>query len=88
MKTVYKYKLNEGQTTEIYLPAGYKILTVGMQNKDIYVWIEAYVGVNNIELLLLDYIVTDWEVKDENLGEYVGTVFDSDMYVWNVYKEV
>lgn len=86
MKTVYKYKLNQGKVTKIHLPAGYKILTVGMSENFICVWIEHFLGMQETETLILDYVGTGWEFK--HAPEYVGTVFDSDMYVWHVYKEV
>lgn len=88
MKTIHKYPIHKHCLTSISLPQGYKVLTVGIDpHKEICVWVEFEKGKKPTEYLYLNIVGTGWEIESV-AQEYVGTVFDSDMYVWHVYKEV
>jgi hypothetical protein len=88
MKTIWKYKLHEH--TELYLPRGAKVLSVGAQNDLIYLWAE----VDSLaDLVARRFVVYGTGMRilvdsDQSL-EFVGTVMiHGDRLVFHVYEVV
>ena len=79
-RTIYKYPLTRLTTLELYNP---KVVHVGMQGDEAFVWIEQDLGFANTKLTLL-IIGTGHQVPEAGV-EHVGTFMDGP-YVWHVYK--
>lgn len=81
MKTVYKYKIGNG---ELQLPSGAKVLTAAIQNGDLCIWAE----VDDVAIPehRTFYIYGTGHIVPENVC-YVATVFDGP-FVWHVYEVV
>lgn len=75
---IYKYNVSHNGTT-LALPQDSKIVYVGTQECEVYVWVELGSGpLTNIEL---EIVGTGWETR----GTYVGTT-QVGSFVWHVYR--
>lgn len=89
-RTIYKYKLSMGSPiNEPVLPAGSNILYVGLQDDEIYIWVEQPSRFNDPQIYDYQFYIigTGWEVPN-NWGnlDYIGTVQPSNGLVWHIYR--
>lgn len=85
MKTIHKYTLHGTGETIVQGHAGARFLSAGNQPGVIVVWAEV-----DDEMYLTNYNLcvygTGWELS-ENEKRFIGTVQDTDGYVWHIYEE-
>lgn len=85
MITIYKYALDN----TVYLPRGAVVLSVGLQNDQMYLW--AHVD-SDQQPVQRNFIIvgTGWDLsKDVRLtnARFIGTVHQSP-FVWHVFEDV
>lgn len=85
MNIIYKYKLEPLTINKIRIPTGYKVLTVGIQRNELYLW--ALVDTDNKETEMLCYpFGTGHQISNDiDLTDFIGTAV-SDTFVWHVFK--
>ena len=83
-RIIYKYKIKEQSVTEIELPISHRVLTVGMQGSDAYVWIELD---PNADKYLFEFHVhvTGFEYDATDL-EFIGTFYPSP-FIFHLFKK-
>ncbi len=81
MKTIYKYRIGPAYGFEIEMPRGAKILSAGMQQGHFCIW--ALVDTDE-EMCKHEFMIygTGWDNVE---GEFIGTVFEGDGFVWHVF---
>ena len=87
MKTIHKFILKGTGKTSFTSYAGSKIISAGIQlGNQLVVWVEVDTAVRGISQHNVFVYGTGWELPDTP-GRYIGTVPDSDGFVWHVYEE-
>ena len=81
MKVIYKYPLQIIGMQTITLPEDYGILTVGMQEGNLYLWAQ---GNPSTASVLVDFYIYGTGTYIHTPGNYVGTVFQGPL-VWHIY---
>lgn len=72
MRTIYKYYLKLDGVQHIEMPKGAKILCVQLQQRSPCLWAEVETT-QEMETHIIHTIGTGHEIKEENLGTYIGT---------------
>lgn len=84
MKTVYKYELGPlGITTDVVLPAFASVLSAGIQEDNIFIW----VLVDDEEYPVTRQFVTygtGWEIYEDDVS-HIDTIFHGP-FVWHVFE--
>ena len=90
-KVIYKYKIDDEDYADprIKLPAWSKILYVGVQKGDIYIWALIDKDENLSEYVTFRIVATgeDMEQYFLNSHDYIGTV-QIESFVWHIYKRI
>lgn len=85
-EVIYKYEiLNSGEECSLWLPKGSGVLKAGMQNGNLYLWIQhdAMDYAPPMEMRTFRVLATGQEFEEDL--EYHGTVFDG-IFVWHVME--
>lgn len=91
MEVIYKYSVKECWEEGLYLPRGYKILHLGLQNNQPYLWIlrdhsiDAFGGGIDFEHVQFEYFGTGEQIDVEN-KEYIGTWQTENGFVYHLFK--
>lgn len=86
MKVIFKYEI--GRRTDISLPVGSEVLSVGFQRGDIVLWVKQPTNQLKREIRTFITIFTGEEFDDTGI-EYIGTTHSNDVtYVFHVYEEI
>ena len=86
MRRIYKYRLEITDYQRIELPVGARLLHVGEQSGELYLWAMVWTT-NNTEPCQVRIFGTGNPVYSGDLGEFVGTVQMSSGLVWHVFAE-
>lgn len=82
MKKIYKYPVKTG----VDMPKGAEILSVGIQNDDLYLWVMADPSAET-EARNFTYIGTGEIILQLSIKKFIGTVFENNAeYVWHVFE--
>ena len=89
MKRIYKYKLNYDQSQKVILPPDAKILAVGAQGDDIFIWamvdpMDIPTSTRCIEIYGTGHDIPDTDLYVRN---YLGTVHMRNGLVWHVFEK-
>jgi len=79
---IYKYDIPINGS--IMLPAGSQILSVGIQDDQVRVWILLDPDAPKTEACAFRVVGTGWDVDRDSLGIFIGTVRDGG-FVWHVF---
>ena len=79
---IYKYDIPINGS--IMLPAGSQILSVGIQDDQVRVWILLDPDAPKTEAYAFRVVGTGWDVDRDSLGIFIGTVRDGG-FVWHVF---
>ena len=83
MRVIYKYQIDLAPRTDIEMPYGAKILTVGRQDGKLMLWAE--IDANNLMAKRIIWLIgTGWSAACSEHCPYIGTIFDGD-FVWHIY---
>ena len=88
MKTVYKYQIQPIEIQEINLPIQSKILSVGTQDGELYLWAEINLENHTIEEpRKIRVSGTGWTLEDGECRKFIGTAhMPEQKLVWHVYE--
>ena len=82
-RTIHKFKIEPNQVAR--LRKGAKVLSVGAQGDDLFIWAE--VDLDQKEFI--DYPVrvfgTGFSMEDHFSGKFLGTVFQGSL-VWHIFR--
>lgn len=86
MKIVYKYPVI-GVMGHIEMPKGSKILHVGFQNRELFVWALVDVSEAETETRCFRLVATGGIIHTSEIKQFIGTVFENyGGYVWHVFE--
>ena len=89
-KKIYKYKLqNFGASETITMPANSKVLYVGHQNDELFLWAEVSDTICD-EQYIFYVVATGQDLPSENIV-YIGSVqmnYSMGELVWHVYRKL
>lgn len=87
MKVIYKFYLSIKDEQKIKMPVGSKIISIGQQSEDVYLWAICDPE-NGFENRTIYIFGTGHELPpDINLRSFLGTVTTYDgNYVWHIFE--
>jgi hypothetical protein len=88
MRTIWKFPLAGNDANNVVMPAGAKVLTVQMQDRDVTLWAEVDDKAKTNEARVFLIFGTGHPMPRE-MGYrdvYIGTVQDRS-FVWHVYEQ-
>jgi len=86
MRTIFKYQLSYPTLMRAEIPEGFIIHKFALQHGNMTIWAE----VNDearIEEVAFSLFGTGWTIPPDYSGEYIDTIFDSDGFVWHIYRD-
>lgn len=83
-KVIFKYSITAGSIT---VPKGSTVLSTGIQAGDLKVWVLQPTPAEDQETEQIDlyYVGTGWDVSHDPKDAFIGTVQDSNGFVWHVF---
>ena len=85
MKTIYKYSIESMGTKIINLPVGSKLRKLGVQNNELFAWIELDLDENVMEDRYFTYFGTGHSIPNSPALVFIDTIF-ANPFVWHVYE--
>ncbi len=80
---IWKYKLKNHAVTDICLPRDAKVLFIGAQGEDVFLWAQLDNTKPVLNRAFCSY-ATGQALPD--YGEYIGSAITSHMDVWHIYE--